>query len=122
MTTSLSRSKRSLKSFVKLPEMVEIPDLIRVQLDSFEWLCSEGLQKLFEEISPIKDHTGSRLELHFDEYKFEEPQFTVTECLEQGITYSAPLTVNVRLKFMHTGELMEDSLFFGDFPMMAGIT
>jgi DNA-directed RNA polymerase subunit beta len=75
-----------LKSFAKLPETLEIPDLIQVQLDSFRWFQEEGLRELFEEISPIQDYTGTRLELHFVDYEFREPQHSIAECLERGLT------------------------------------
>jgi len=115
----LSLSKyRLVKSFAKLPEVIEIPDLIRVQLDSFRWLQEEGLRKLFDEISPIQDYTGTRLELHFVDYEFSEPQHSVAECLDRGMTYSAHLHVLVRLLIKETGEIKEEKLFFGDLPLM----
>jgi len=118
MTVSELISPRPERSFIKLPETVEIPDLIRVQLDSFQWLRDEGLKKLFEEVFPIYDHSGTRLELRYKEHEFEEPQHTVDECTEQGITYSAPLNVLIQLVIKETGEIKEEKLFFGEFPLM----
>jgi DNA-directed RNA polymerase subunit beta len=118
MVVSLASSRRFEKSFGKLADTVEIPDLIRVQIDSFQWLQEEGLRKLFEEISPIRDHIGSRLELKFGEYEFGAPQHSVAECFEQGATYSAPLFVSVQLVIKESGEIKEERLFFGDFPLM----
>ncbi len=118
MSISLMSNYKLVKSFAQFPEVVEIPNLIRVQLDSFHWLQEEGLRKLFEEISPIKDYTGTRLELHFVDYEFGEPQHSIAECLERGMTYSVPLQVLVQLLIKETGEIKEEKLFFGDFPLM----
>jgi DNA-directed RNA polymerase subunit beta len=107
-----------LKSFAKLPETLEIPDLIRVQLDSFRWFQEEGLKELFEGISPIQDYTGTRLELHFVDYEFREPPHSIPECLERGLTYSSPIHVTARLIVKETGEIKQQELFFSDFPLM----
>ena len=85
-----------LKSFAKLPETLEIPDLIRGQLDSFRWFQEEGLKELFEGISPIQDYTNTRLELHFGDYEFREPQHSISECLERGLSYSSPIHVTAQ--------------------------
>ena len=110
--------KKSLRSFAKLPEPLEIPDLIRVQLDSFRWFQEEGLRELFEEISPIQDYTGTRLELRFVDYEFREPQHSIAECLERGLTYSSPIHVIAQLVVKETGEIKQQELYFSDFPMM----
>jgi DNA-directed RNA polymerase subunit beta len=107
-----------LKSFAKLPETLEIPDLIRVQLDSFRWFQEEGLKELFEEISPIQDYTGTRLELHFVDYEFRESPHSISECLERGLTYASPIHVTARLVVKETGEIKQQELFFSDFPLM----
>ncbi len=107
-----------LKSFAKLPETLEIPDLIQVQLDSFRWFQEEGLRELFEEISPIQDYTGTRLELHFVDYEFREPQHSISECLERGLTYSSPIHVTAQLVVKETGEIKQQELYFSDFPLM----
>ena len=117
----LSTPKHGLvKSFAKLPEVMEVPDLTRVQLDSFRWFQEEGLPKLFEEISPIQDHTGTRLELYFSDYEFREPEHSITECFERGMAYSSPLHVLVRLVIKETGEIKQQELYLGDFPLMTG--
>ncbi|GAH63060.1 unnamed protein product, partial [marine sediment metagenome] len=117
----LSTPKHGLvKSFAKLPEVMEVPDLTRVQLDSFRWFQEEGLQKLFEEISPIQDYTGNRLELYFSDYEFREPEHSITECFERGMAYSSPLHVLVRLVIKETGEIKQQELYLGDFPLMTG--
>jgi DNA-directed RNA polymerase subunit beta len=107
-----------LKSFAKFPQPLEIPDLIRVQLDSFRWFQEEGLKELFEEISPIQDYTNTRLELHFVDYEFREPPHSIPECLERGLTYSSPIHVTARLVVKETGEIKQQELFFSDFPLM----
>jgi len=107
-----------LKSFAKLPETLEIPDLIHGQLDSFRWFQEEGLRELFEEISPIQDYTNKRLELHFVDYEFREPQHSISECLERGLTYSSPIHVTTQLVVKETGEIKQQELYFSDFPLM----
>ena len=107
-----------LKSFAKLPEALDIPDLIQVQLNSFRWFQEEGLKELFGEISPIQDYTNTRLELHFVDYEFREPQHSIPECLERGLTYSSPIYVTAQLVAKETGEINQQELFFSDFPLM----
>jgi len=115
----LSMPRYSLtKSFAKLPEVVEVPPLVRVQFDSFRCFQEEGLKGFFEEISPILDYTRNKLELHFGGYEFSEPKHSVEECLARGITYSSPLNVTVQLIVKETGEIKQQELFFGDFPLM----
>ncbi|MFW6102762.1 MAG: DNA-directed RNA polymerase subunit beta, partial [Chloroflexota bacterium] len=118
MSLSATPSLPVVRSFAKHPEIIQVPNLVLVQLDSFKWFQEEGLRRLFEEISPIRDYTRNRLELHFVDYEFDEPAHSVEECLERGMTYSAPLRVQVRLLIKETGEIKEERLFFGDFPLM----
>jgi len=108
------------KSYAKLPTVLEVPNLIRVQLDSFQRFQEDGIKQLLEEISPIKDLTGNRLELSFIAYEFREPRpgHSEQECHERDQTYSAPLYVKVRLLVKDTGEIKEQDLFFGDIPLM----
>lgn len=110
-----------VKSFAKLPETLEIPDLIQGQLDSFRWFQEEGLRELFEEISPIQDYTNTRLELHFVDYEFREPQHSIPECLERGLTYSSPIHVTAQLVVKETGEIKQQELYFSDFPLMTDV-
>jgi DNA-directed RNA polymerase subunit beta len=107
-----------LKSYAKLPEILEVPNLIKIQLDSFRWLQEEGLRQLFAEISPIKDFTGNRLEISFVGYEFHEPRYSEMECRQRDLTYAAPLYVKTRLLVKTTGEIKEQDLFFGDIPLM----
>src|SRR5512137_2140847 len=106
------------KSFSQLPQILEVPNLIEVQLNSFRWFQEKGLKQLFEEISPIKDFTGNRLELSFVGYEFREPRYNEQECRHKDLTYSAPLYVRTRLLVKETGEIKEQDLFFGDIPLM----
>ncbi|MBN2462530.1 MAG: DNA-directed RNA polymerase subunit beta [Dehalococcoidia bacterium] len=109
---------RQRKSFAKLPEVLEIPNLIKVQLDSFRWFQEEGLKELLQEVSPIYDFTGTRLELHFAGYEFRQPPFSVDQCRQRDMTYAAPLYVRAKLLVKDTGEIKEQEIFFGDFPLM----
>jgi DNA-directed RNA polymerase subunit beta len=106
------------KSYAKLPEVLEVPDLLKVQTDSFRWFQEYGLKHLLEEISPIEDFTGNRLALSFLDYEFREPHFTEQECHQRDLTYSAPLYVRTQLLVKETGEIKEQDLFFGDIPLM----
>ncbi len=112
-TPSISR-----KSYARLPQILEVPSLIKVQLDSFRWFQEEGLRQLLEEISPIKDSTGTKLELSFIDYEFREPRFTEEECRQRDMTYSVPVYVRARLLIKETGEVKEQEIFFGDIPLM----
>jgi len=108
----------SRKSYAKLPQVLEVPNLIEIQLDSFRWFQEEGLRQVLEEKSPIKDFTGNRLELSFVGYEFREPRHSEQECRQRDLTYSAPLYVKARLLVKGTGEIKEQDLFLGDLPLM----
>jgi len=108
----------SRKSYARLPQILDVPNLIEVQLDSFRWFQEKGLKQLLEEVSPIKDFTGNRLELSFVSYEFREPRHPEPECRQRDLTYSAPLYVRARLLVKETGEIKEEGLFFGDIPLM----
>ena len=110
------------RTYAKIPGVLDVPNLIQVQIDSFNWFKSDGLKGLLEEISPIEDFPGGRFELSFLDHRFEEPKYTEEECREKETTYSAPLHVTVEL---HTkapgpaeGERKIQDLFIGDVPMM----
>ena len=106
------------KSYSRIPDVISLPHLIRIQLDSYETFRSEGLSELLEEISPIQDFTGNRLEMRFTDYSFGEPKYNEAECRERDATYAAPLRVNVQLLVKETGEVKEQEIFMGDFPLM----
>jgi DNA-directed RNA polymerase subunit beta len=107
-------------SFARIPEIRAMPNLIQVQLDSFEWFKREGLRELFAEISPIEDFTSKSLRLEFivPENPFEQPKYTEEQCRERDATYAAPLYVKARLTYKETGEITEKDIFMGDFPLM----
>ncbi len=99
-------------------EKFEIPNLIELQLDSFEWFVSKGLRELFDEISPIKDFTGKVMELQFLDYEFGEPKYSEEECRTKDLTFSKPLYVNVELLIKETGEIQRQRVYMGDYPWM----
>ena len=118
MPTEKTAAVVSRKSYGKLPAVLEVPNLIQVQLDSFRWFQEEGLKQLLEGITPIKDLTGNRLELSFTDYEFRQPHYNEYECHQRDLTYSAPLYVKAKLLIKETGEIKEQDLFFGDIPLM----
>jgi DNA-directed RNA polymerase subunit beta len=113
---------RDRYSFGNLEEVLDLPDLIAIQRESFKWLLDEGLAQTFRDISPIKDFTETlQLELEFDpddEDLRPPPKFSVEECKEKDMTYSAPIFVRARFMNQNTGEIKEQTVFMGDFPMM----
>ena len=117
-----SRSSIDRFSFANISEALALPDLIAVQRDSFTWFLDHGLKEAFEDISPIEDHSGRlQLELEFDptdEDLRPPPKFTVEECREKGMTYNAPVFVRARFMNAETGEIKEQTVFMGDFPVM----
>ncbi|MGH2770717.1 MAG: DNA-directed RNA polymerase subunit beta [Actinomycetota bacterium] len=112
-----SRSARHRLSFARFPEIQPLPDLIAVQRDSFKWFLSEGLKETFHDISPIEDYTGN-LQLEFGGHWFGDEKYSVQECKEKDMTYSAPLHVTTTFMNKETGEIKEQTVFMGDFPMM----
>ena len=113
---------RDRYSFANLDEALPLPDLIAIQRESFKWFLDQGLADTFRDISPIKDFTETlQLELEFDpndEDLRPPPKFTVEECKEKDMTYSAPIFVRARFINQNTGEIKEQTVFMGDFPMM----
>src|SRR6266700_1090903 len=107
-------------SFARMPNIVPMPGLIQVQLNSFAWFKQEGLRELFEQISPIEDFSGKRLslELIVSPEPFGKPKYGEDECRDRDATYSAPLNVKARLINKETGEIIEKDIFMGDFPLM----
>src|SRR3989338_7845759 len=95
-----------------------LPDLIEVQKKSYQWLFNSGLNELFEEVSPIKDFIGRDLELYFLDHYLDEPKFNEIAARSKNITYDAPLRVKVRLVNKKTGEIKEQEIYLGDFPLM----
>jgi DNA-directed RNA polymerase subunit beta len=111
--------KRTRMSFSRLKEIGHMPNLIEVQLDSYNWFLKEGLQEVFDDINPIQDYTAN-LNLEFVGYKLDMDniKYSVEECKERDATYAAPLKVKVRLINKETGEVKEQEVFMGDFPLM----
>ncbi len=142
MTLPISRKSGVRKSYAKIPHLLDTPNLIQIQQESYRWVCDPslggGLKELFDEISPIKDFTGNRYELYFPSYGFggsaEMPPFedkdsfwkymwaaakySEQECYERDVTYAVPLKVKVQLVIKDTGEIKEQDIFMGDFPLM----
>ena len=114
-----TRTPMPHQSYAHISQVVEVPNLIDLQLVSFQWLQEDGIKQLLEELSPIKDFTGNRLELSFVDYEFREPRLSEQECTQRDQTYSITLYVKARLLVKGTGEIKEPfDLFFGDMPMM----
>ncbi|MGI6082605.1 MAG: DNA-directed RNA polymerase subunit beta [Limnochordia bacterium] len=117
MAIATQLGKRQRISFGKIHEILEMPDLIEVQRKSYEAFLREGLTEVFADISPIQDFTGN-LVLEFIDYELGEPKYDIAECKDRDVTYAAPLRVRVRLINKETGEVKEQEVFMGDFPLM----
>ncbi|HBT20980.1 MAG TPA: DNA-directed RNA polymerase subunit beta [Peptococcaceae bacterium] len=111
------RGKRKRLSFARIKEVLELPDLIEIQKKSYKWFLEKGIKEVFNEISPIRDFTGT-LVLEFVDYSLGKPKYTVEECKERDMTYSAPFRVKVRLINQETGEVKEQEVFMGELPLM----
>src|SRR5215217_9300699 len=116
LTTRVA-APRARKSFSRLKHVLDLPNLIDIQKASFDWFLSEGLRETIDDISPIEDYTGT-LAVEFGEYKFGDPPVGIQECREKDLTYQAPLSMTVRFVNKETGEIREQTVFMGDFPMM----
>ena len=105
-------------SFSRINEVLEMPNLIEVQKNSYQWFLEKGLKEVFDDMSAITDYTGN-LVLDFIDYHLDpEPKYSVEECKERDVTYAAPLRVKARLLNKETGEVKEQEIFLGDFPLM----
>lgn len=113
----MANLRRKRYSFAKFEDALEVPDLIQTQIDSYEQFLKEGLKEVFNEISPIEDFSEN-LVLEFIDYYLGEPNYEANECRERDASYSAPLQVKVRLINRETGEVKEQEVFMGDFPLM----
>ncbi len=110
--------KTERMSFSKIDEVINMPNLIEVQKNSYQWFLNQGLKEVFRDISAIEDYTGN-LVLEFIDYRLDsKPKYTIKECKERDVTYAAPLRVTVRLLNRETGEVKEQEIFMGDFPKM----
>ena len=108
---------RERRSFARISEVLELPNLIEIQTDSYQWFLDEGLREMFEDILPIDDFNGN-LSLEFVDYELKAPKYTVEEARAHDANYSAPLHVTLRLTNRETGEIKAQEVFFGDFPLM----
>ncbi len=108
---------RQRRSYARINEVLDLPNLIEIQTASYQWFLDEGLREMFQDISPIQDFTGN-LVLEFIDYSLGEPKYPVDESKERDVTYAAPLRVKVRLINKETGEVKEQEVFMGDFPLM----
>lgn len=108
---------RTRRSFARISEVLELPNLIEIQTDSYQWFLDEGLREMFKDISPIEDFAGN-LSLEFIDYQLQDPKYTVEEARAHDANYSAPIYVKLRLINKETGEVKDQEVFFGDFPLM----
>jgi len=106
------------KYFRPIKEVLAPPNLIEVQLDSYDWFLREGLKEIFDELNPVEDFIGKNLELYFLNYKIEEPKYDETTVRARNLTYRASVRCKVRLVNKNTGEIKEQNIFLGDFPLM----
>ncbi|MFD1456188.1 DNA-directed RNA polymerase subunit beta [Levilactobacillus lanxiensis] len=108
---------RTRRSYSRIKEVLDLPNLIEIQTNSYNWFLDEGLRDMFDDIMPIEDFQGN-LSLEFVDYQLLEPKYTVDEAREHDANYSAPLHVTLRLTNHETGEIKSQDVFFGDFPLM----
>src|SRR5437667_6195437 len=101
-------------SYGRIPNLVELKDLIATQLESFQWFKTDGLRELFDEINPITDYTGKNFELKFLDYEFGQPKFSVEECRNRDMTYAAPLRIRTRLTIKDKEETKEAQVYIRD--------
>ncbi len=113
-----SSSSLSKRKFFKHVAMVSLPNLIEIQLNSYHWFLDRGLKELLEEINPITDFTGKDLELYFEDYYLDEPKYDEVTAKNKNISHEAPLRCKVRLVMKKTGEIKEQEIYLGDFPIM----
>ena len=119
MVHPVQLGRNTRMSYSRINEVLEMPNLIEVQKNSYRWFLEDGLREVFRDVTPIQDYTGNLI-LEFPDYKLEgdNPKYSVEECKERDTTYSAPLKVKVRLINKETGEVKEQEIFMGDFPLM----
>lgn len=110
--------KASRKDFAKVGDYIEMPNLIKVQKDSYDWFVEEGLGEVLKDISPIEDYSGNLVLEFFDYYMEEKTKYTLEEAKERDATYATRLHVKVRLINRETGEIKEQEIYLGDFPLM----
>ena len=112
--TSLYRERRS---FAKIPDVMDVPNLISIQTDSFKWFMEEGITEAFNDVCPIENATKDMC-VELGAHKFGDPKYTVDECKEKDVSFQAPLFAQIRFINRETGEIKEQEVFMGDFPLM----
>ena len=118
MPKPVKLGRKERMTFSKIDQVAQMPNLIQIQTESYNWFIEEGLKEVFEDISPIQDYAGN-LALEFIDYSLNDPpKYEQEECKERDVTYAAPLKVRVRLINKETGEVKEQEVFMGDFPLM----
>ena len=118
MVKDMMFGKTMRKSYAKHKEILEIPNMLKIQKDSYQWFLEEGLREVFKDVGTITDFSG-KLELSFLDYTMEDkPKYTIEECKERDATYAKPIKVRVRLRNTETEEIKEQEIFMGDFPIM----
>ncbi len=113
----MTRNYRTRRSFAKIPDVMDVPNLIAIQTESFEWFKTEGIQQAFADVAPIENNAKT-LRVEFGAHHFGEPKHGVDECKEKDVSHQAPLFVDVRFINLETGEVKEQNVFMGDFPQM----
>ena len=118
--TPVARNGQSIpvRSYARVPQSLDVPHLVQMQIDAFEWLKVVGIRELLDEVSPIEDFTQNRFELSFESHEFRQPKYTPEECRDKETTYDAPLFITTKLLVKDTQEIKEQPLFFGDLPIM----
>ncbi|MBE6924329.1 MAG: DNA-directed RNA polymerase subunit beta [Ruminococcaceae bacterium] len=118
MVKDVQFGKTMRKSYAKYEEILEIPNMLKIQKDSYQWFLDEGLREVFKDVGTITDFSG-KLELSFLDFSMNEPpKYTIEECKERDATYARPIKVRVRLRNTETDEIKEQEIFMGDFPIM----
>jgi DNA-directed RNA polymerase subunit beta len=118
MVKDVQYGKTLRKSFARIDEIQDMPNLLEVQKKSYNWFLETGLREVFKDVGAITDYSGN-LELTFIDYSMEEkPKYSIEECQARDATYAAPLKVSVRLRNKETEEIKEQEIFMGDFPLM----
>jgi len=108
----------SIRSYARASDVLAVPNLIQIQVDSYKWFQTQGINELFQEVSPIKSASG-KMELHFLDCEFLDPKYSEPECREKDLSFVAPLRVKARLVLAESGEIKEQPLFLGDFPLIS---
>ena len=118
MVKDVMYGKTMRKSYAKYEEILQIPNMLKIQKDSYQWFLEEGLREVFKDVGTITDFSG-KLELSFLDYSMnDKPKYTIEECKERDATYAKPIKVRVRLRNTETEEIKEQDIFMGDFPIM----